>query len=447
MGFKRVVPLLRHVAPTLALVATAVLLGLLLPVPGLFATKLLLILLAGALAWSVWSRGQRTARLIARFVKAMAQGDFQQGFRIGGAGPGLAQLGQALDDAAQRLRAERASGAAERRFAAALADEAPTPLLAIAPTGTVHLANKAARRLFQENDGRPAAAFARYGSGFADALATIAPGRRLEARVRWNGLDQRAVLAAATAERDRQPWRIVSVNIIQRELDAAELAVQADLVRVLTHEIMNSLTPVTSLAASAAELVAKAEEGADGALADARMAIETLARRATGVSRFVESYREFGRSPSVTKAAFAAQPWVDDLLRIFAATPAAAGVRMEASVEPARMRIDGDAGLLGQVVLNLLKNGAEAAAQAGGDPAVTLALRENDAGRVRLSISDTGPGVPASLRDEIFLPFFTTKRTGTGVGLSFARQVVLLHGGLIGVAPTEGAGATFEIVF
>lgn len=437
--------LARQAGPLLALTGTVALLGWLLPRPGFVATKFLLLLAAIGLAAINWSRGQRAARLTARFVSALEHSDLQQSFRQVGHGPGLETLGQALDRAIQRLRAERASGQTERRFAAALADEAPTPLLAISDDNKVHLANKAARRLFGESGGRPIASFTRFGSGFADALATARPGQRLDTRVRWNGLDQRAVLAAAVAERDGRPWRIVSVHIIQRELDEAELSTQTDLVRVLTHEIMNSLTPVTSLAASAATLMAQATAGDPDALADARDAIEALARRAGGIAHFVESYREFGRSPSLTRARFAARPWLDELARSFAATPPGQDAMLRVGLEPERLQIDGDAGLLGQVVLNLLKNGAEAARLAGARPDIALTLRDED-GRVRLTVVDNGPGVPPALRDEIFLPFFTTKRTGTGVGLSFARQVVLLHGGAIGVAPEDGPGATFEII-
>jgi signal transduction histidine kinase len=428
-----------------ALLACLVPFGLLLPRPGLFATKLLLLVGAAFAVRALWAGTERTARIVARFVAALEHRDFQQNFRLRGQGREVEALGQALDRAMARLRTERASGLAERRFAAALADEAPTPLLAIDEGGHVHLANKAARRLFGASDRRTVSAFAVFGQGFADALAQVQPGGRADVRVRWNGLDQRAVIAAAAAERDRRPWRILSVNIIQRELEAAELATQADLVRVLTHEIMNSLTPVTSLAGSAALLMERARAGDEDALEDAGDAVSALARRAAGLAHFVETYREFGRSPTVTRARFEVRPWADELARSFAATPQGDGVPLRLSIEPERLAIDGDPGLLGQVLLNLLKNGAEAARDDGQFPHLALTLWLDGDGRVRLRVADNGPGVPFDRRDEVFLPFFTTKRTGTGVGLSFARQVVLLHGGAIGLSDTPGGGATFEI--
>ena len=115
---------------------------------------------------------------------------------------------------------------------------------------------------------------------------------------------------------------IVSILPIQSELGALEVAAQADLVRVLTHEIMNSLTPVTSLARTGAELVASAEKN-DAALADARTATETVARRAEGILRFVESYREFAQAPEIHRRMFKAQSWAEEIMRLALANAAA----------------------------------------------------------------------------------------------------------------------------
>ncbi len=433
-------------ANALALFAALTLLAWLMPRPGLAATKLIVAIVAVALVARLWSLTRRTNRMVARFVAALAQGDLAQSFRQRGEGAGFDQLGAALDDALRRLRAERLASASDHRFAAALADGAPTPLLAIDPDGIVHLANSAARSLFRESDGRATAEFARYGAAFAAALETAPAGARTPCRVLWNGLAQRAVLGIAMVDRQHRPWRVVAVHIIQSELDAAEMATQTDLVRVLTHEIMNSLTPVTSLAESAARLAADADGGDRQAAADLRIATDALARRAAGIARFVDSYRAFSRAPSLRVRRFDVRAWLDALLRIHAAMPEAAGVTVTSQIEPERLHIDGDADLLGQIMLNLLKNGGEAARDASGDPRLSVRIADTGAGRVRIAVEDNGGGVPTALRDDIFLPFFTTKPHGTGVGLSFARQVVLLHSGTIGLSPDHRGGARFEIV-
>ncbi len=407
-------------------------------------------MLAGAITlWAgaaVWSLVRRTNVELERFVSALDHGDLAQNFAQIGRGSGFDELGAALDGAMRRLREERTASAAENRFASALVDGAPTPLLAIDGDGRIELSNKAARRLFDRVDGVRAKDFAGYGAEFVEALESVLPGSRRLSRMLVGGLSQRAMLAATTVERGGAVWRIVSVQIIQRELNAAEIAVQTDLVRVLTHEIMNSMTPVTSLAASAAQMMAEIDDGHDEAVGDARLAVETLARRAEGIMHFVETYRSFSRAPEVDRKPFAARGWADQLVRLFLATPQAAGVALDVAIGDDLDLIDGDADLLTQVVLNLMKNGAEAAAAHGDAPRLGLSIAPLQAGRVRIAVSDNGAGVAANLVEDVFLPFFTTKRDGTGVGLSFARQVVLLHEGAIGLVPGEMGGACFEIV-
>jgi two-component system, NtrC family, nitrogen regulation sensor histidine kinase NtrY len=410
------------------------------------ATTLLAVGLVVWAAAGVWSLVRSTNVELERFVSALNHGDLAQSFTRIGRGSGFEELGDALDGAMRRLRDERAASAAENRFASALVDGAPTPLLAIDGEGRIELSNKAARRLFDRVDGVRAADFASYGTEFVDALEGVLPGSRRLSPMLVNGLSQRAMLAATTVERGGAVWRIVSVQIIQRELNAAEIAVQTDLVRVLTHEIMNSMTPVTSLAASAAQIMAEIDDGQDEAVGDARLAVETLARRAEGIMHFVETYRSFSRAPEVVRRPFAAIPWADQLVRLFGATPQAAGVALDLAVADDLDLIDGDADLLTQVVLNLMKNGAEAAAGHADTPRLGLSIAPLQAGRVRIAVSDNGPGVAANLAEDVFLPFFTTKRDGTGVGLSFARQVVLLHEGAITLGKSETGGARFEIV-
>ena len=260
------------------------------------------------------------------------------------------------------------------------------------------------------------------------------------------GVPQTAMISAAVVHRLGGLVRVVAVQPIQSELNAVEIAAQSDLIRVLTHEIMNSMTPVTSLAHTAADLVAKADTKGDPDVADARSAIETVARRADGVMQFVQTYRQISRSPKINPREFQVAPWADELASLFRASDVAAEVELKVSVEPPSLSIDADADLLFQVLMNLLRNGAEAAAGHAEKPKVTLDFSGTRAGRTRIEVADNGPGVPQSLRQDVFLPFFTTKQKGTGVGLSLARQIVLAHRGSIALETSPQGGALFRIL-
>jgi signal transduction histidine kinase len=236
------------------------------------------------------------------------------------------------------------------------------------------------------------------------------------------------------------------VQPIQGELNAVEIAAQSDLVRVLTHEIMNSMTPVTSLAQSAAALMVAADRGDNPDISDARTAVERLARRAEGVMHFVESYRQISRRPNVRRRRFELLPWACELEALFVASGDSEGIDFQVLVLSDQLVIEVDPDLMCQVLINLLRNGADAARGHSDLPAVTLRFASSPSGRVQIDVSDNGPGVPEALVQDIFLPFFTTKANGTGVGLSLARQVVLAHGGSITLLKSETGGALFRIV-
>jgi two-component system, NtrC family, nitrogen regulation sensor histidine kinase NtrY len=430
----------------LLLLATAFAFAASLAAEGLGAARLL----AGAIClWAVielWRYIQRTNVELARFIEAVRLGDLSQSFAHRSAGSGFTEVGEALDLGIRKLREERHRLSDANRFYEAVLDDAPTPLLTVDSEGRVELANKAARRLFIRHQGVRVDDFRIYGETFAKALEDEAVGRPRLLPLMLDAVPQTAMVSPAAVHRLGGMVRVVAVQPIQGELNAVEIAAQSDLIRVLTHEIMNSMTPVTSLAHSAAGLMAEADQGSDPAVSDARAAVETLARRADGVMHFVESYRQISRTPEVRRRVFAVLPWARELESLFRASDASAGVEFSLAVSPDSLTIDVDPDLMCQVLINLLRNAAEAAQGHGDAPAVSLAFSLIPGGRVQIEVSDNGPGVPEALRQDVFLPFFTTKAKGTGVGLSLARQVVLAHRGSIGLAQSESGGACFRIL-
>ncbi|HEY0414270.1 MAG TPA: ATP-binding protein [Allosphingosinicella sp.] len=407
------------------------------------------ILAAAACTWAVvelWRYIQRTNVEIARFLEAVRLGDLSQSFSHGVAGSGFNEISRALEDGIRALRDERHRLSDAGRFYEAVLDDAPTPLLTVDGEGRVELTNKAARRLFVRHQGVRIEDFREYGDAFAKALGEESVGKPRLVRLTLDAMPQTAVVSAAAVHRLGGMVRVIAVQPIQGELNAIEIAAQSDLVRVLTHEIMNSITPVTSLAQTAAGLIAEADKGDDPLIADARAAVETLARRADGVMHFVESYRQISRTPEVRRRLFEALPWAREIEALFRASDRGAGVMLTIEVSPEHLTLDADPDLLCQVLLNLLKNAAEAAAAHGDAPAVALTFSWAAGGRAQIEVSDNGPGVPEPLRQDVFLPFFTTKAKGTGVGLSLARQVVLAHRGSIALAESDSGGACFRIL-
>ena len=410
--------------------------------PGLYATTLLAGLVTGAALAELWLFLRRTNLAVARFVEALDHGDFTQGFTAMGAGGGFDALGASLDAAVVRLRRERAAGQDESRYLGALVDDVPSPLLSIDGDGRVTLINKAARRLLV-GAGARLGDLAAFGPGFVADIAALQPGGRRSTRLLVAGVPTAALLSMAEVRQTGgAPVRIVSVQPIQQELDRAELAAQTDLVRVLTHEIMNSMTPVTSLSATAAALIAAADKGGDPAISDARAAIETVARRSEGVMHFVRTYRQLTRPPELRRRRVEVAGLFAELKRLFQSDWPAIDLRV--AIDSPGLAIDADPDLLAQLLINLLRNAAEAATT-GNAPRVALAAAALKGGRIAIDVTDNGPGIPDDMRQDIFLPFFSTKAEGTGVGLSLARQIALAHDGALACEPVPGGGTCFRL--
>lgn len=406
-------------------------------VEGLGATRIVVGLIVFAAAAGLWKHVDRTNRTVARFVEALNTRDFATRFD-GRGGAGFSELGGAMDRAMRTLQDERDRSAREMRYLEALVDDMPVALLTIDAAHGVVPANKAARRLFGRHQGVRPEDFAVYGATFASRLEMEGDTRQELLILRMVGGPQRAIVRAASLERLGLRIRAVTVEPVQGTLDTVEMAAQTDLVRVLTHEILNSLTPVTSLAGTA-EMLLDAEPPD---VADARVAVTTLSRRAEGLRRFIDSYRAVSHAPALRRRSFEAGPFVAELAKLYAVEWVDVPLTLE--IQP-DIALDADPDLLAQVLINLLRNAAQAAHRGTAEQWVRLSL-SGVAGRIWIEVEDSGTGVPENLRRDIFLPFFTTRAEGTGVGLNLARQVVVAHGGSIDIGDGRTGGALFRII-
>jgi two-component system, NtrC family, nitrogen regulation sensor histidine kinase NtrY len=398
----------------------------------------------------------RTNRELSRFLGAIRYDDVTQSFSLGRLGPSFADLDRGFEEALARFRKRRHADEQRLRYLEALIEHVPVALLSVHDDGRIELLNSAARRLLNASSRSSVAALDAYGAAFQRDVAQSRAGGRSLTRTSLDGVERHLILSTTQIALGDHSERIVSLQDIQSELDASELAAWQDMVRVLSHEILNSLTPISSLARTAGEIVsdlagresARDRDAADAdSIADLRDAVQTLARRSDGLLRFVTSYRQLTHLPPPALHSLLLRDYFRRLERLVGAAWASRGVTLHVREPTEGLALLADESLLDQAMINVLQNAADAAASASDEPQVWLTSGVSERGRAVIEIADNGPGFSHDIADKIFLPFFTTKPDGSGIGLALARQIMLIHKGAITATARGGGGAVFRLTF
>ncbi|WP_090188882.1 MULTISPECIES: PAS domain-containing sensor histidine kinase [unclassified Duganella] len=270
-------------------------------------------------------------------------------------------------------------------------------------------------------------------------LAAQAVGQRQLVSFNTERGAERAMVAISALTVQGAAQRLAALMPVESELEAEALNAWRELVQVLTHEIMNSLTPVASLSRTACGLLEEAQHDLPADIhADLNTALDAIARRAASLVDFVGSYRSLSTVPQAQPQRVLLEALFERLAALL--EPQWQG-RLAFSVEPASLEVMVDPGQLEQALINLLKNAGEAGTQA------QVSARLSRGGRLRIEVSDNGPGVPEALAAHIFTPFFSTKKQGRGIGLAMVRHLVHANGGTVRYARPVGAGARFILTF
>lgn len=313
-----------------------------------------------------------------------------------------------------------------RRRLQVLLDQTPSPLLLQPDNGQLIAVNRAARNLFDVAYALPVSArMALLGEAPLSAgLSTIG------SQIKWKG--QTYAVHLAEMEEVSHLSHLAVLTDISADVRAAEASALRDLLKVLNHELMNALTPVASMSRSALDLLG---DDTPESRAAAAKALERVVARTEGLTDFINAYRALTRLPSPIIRPCGLKLWLEVLSESFAAQWGDKDIGFETDFTESDLSLMMDEDQMWLGVSNLLNNGAQAALEKP-DPRVRLRLKR-DGETVVFEIEDSGKGIPADSADQVFMPFYSTKATGTGVGLSLAKQIVAGHGSALLLVPPK----------
>ncbi|MCB4435617.1 PAS domain-containing protein [Alteromonas sp. McT4-15] len=450
MGFNRFSLLLSiRVCCLMASVALAAFLWF---TPGYTATFVLTVIVAVGLGFETRKFVSKTNAELTRFLESVRHGELTQRFAYPEFGSGFEKLGETFTGILSDLQQKRTEQEQTLRHLKALVEQVPVPLLSLYENGEIVLWNHNARKLFGTVLVKDKHDLAQFSPHLATTLVNIRPGEKELVEFEADGSTHKLTVSVSHIIIAGKQEKLISLQDINSELGLAQLQAWQALVRVLTHEIMNSITPVASLADTTSHLVKDIKQNyqhSDMLLADlddVEHAADTLSRRSNGLMQFVGSYKKLTRLPAPDLQPVKVNELLEQTIAVFAQSWQQKGITIDTQLGSAPIVIDADRSMIEQIIVNIMHN-AEHALSQSNNPKVTISVHLTKRSRCVIEIADNGPGVADDIISKVFVPFFTTKREGTGVGLALTQQIMVAHGGQVNIRNLESGGACFSLVF
>ena len=385
----------------------------------------------------------RVNRRLFFFFDAIRNEDSSLSFPEEGHAPIEKDLGRALRKVNQQIQRIYKDNQKQEQYFQALIGHAATGMFTFNKKGFILHANHQSRQLLGLEPFTHISQLEAVDRRLYRAVEEIRPGQQqLTALDKEDGVVQLLIKASAFLS-EGEELMLLSVQDIKHELDEKEIESWRKLIRVMRHEIMNSVTPITSLSESLSGYFHAGGKVKIPAQIDEKTinttlsGLELIHEQAQGLLRFVESYQQLTRMPEPEKSVIQVRKLMDNICIMARSFPNAEKTTLVCETEPGDQELLADELQISQVMVNLVKNAFQATGPIEG-ARVSISSGIDKSGHPWISISDNGPGIPDALMDKVFIPFFTTKENGSGIGLSLSRQIMQMHGGSLKINSVPG---------
>lgn len=414
-----------------------------------FAAILTLVIIAMQLA-ELFRFVSQTNRKLTRFLESVRYSDFISGFTADNKlGRTFKDLNIAFNEVLEAFRKARSEKEEHWQYLNTVVQQVRTGILSYDLEGNVQLINANAKRFLGVQNLQNIEDLLEVNPKLYKVIFDVSPGKSNL----YKAQNELHLTVQATELRIRgSTVKLITLQNIQPELQRQELDAWQNLTRVLRHEIMNSITPISSLTSTLRDvlqydLVQKdghyelKEEGAD----DLREGLSTIENRSKGLIKFIDAYREYTSLPQPAIKTVLLKDLIEHVEHFMKPELKKHNVDFEAACSSEYLTIQADPDMIQQVLINLIKNGIEAVSEEP-DPMIRLYGTYDDM-TVKIEVIDNGPGIIREALESIFVPFYTTKKSGSGIGLSLSRQIMQLHHGTLNVASEPGVRTVFTLRF
>ena len=415
----------------------------------LFAAILTFIIIISQLA-DIFRFVSQTNRKLTRFLESVKYSDFISGFTSDNKlGRSFKDLNIAFNEVLEAFRKARSEKEEHWQYLNSVVQQVRTAILSFDAEGNIQLINTNAKKSIGINTIHNIRELIQFNPRLYHALNSVDTGKS----ELYKGSNELYLTIQSTELRIRgADVKLVTLQNIQPELQKQELEAWQNLTRVLRHEIMNSITPISSLTSTLREILDHdmerknshyelKEEGAD----DLREGLSTIENRSKGLIKFIDAYREYTSLPKPKMSLVRLKDVIDKVAQLMKPELRKTKIVFTCECTSEYLTIQADVEMIEQVLINLMKNAIEALAETA-EPRLDLVGRY-DENSVKIEVIDNGPGIIKEALEHIFVPFYTTKRTGSGIGLSLSRQIMQMHNGSITAESEPGVRTVFTLGF
>ena len=395
---------------------------------------------------------ERTNKRLTTFLESIRHSDFVSTFSDHGLGKSFDDLNSAFNEVINEFKKTRAAKEEHFNYLQTVVQHISIGIIVFQQNGKVDIFNNAAKRLLGLSSIRLLSELESIDKNLADTLKSMKAGDRNLVKVFLeNELLQLSIRATEFRMRG-EDFTLVSLQNIHSELEAKEMDSWQKLIRVLTHEIMNSITPIVSLSGTVKDILINEEtlelneEIEEEDVESILGALNTIEKRSQGLLNFVQVYRNLTRIPKPNFRYVEVKGLFDSVYSLLEPKIKEQKIHCRINVVPKDLKLTVDPDLIEQVLINLIINSVHALKNAENPSIKILAIAGSNK-RVNISVSDNGQGIKPDIMEKIFVPFFTSKKEGSGIGLSLSREIMRLHKGNITVKSKQGEETTFTLHF